>query len=200
MTKSKTSESALVKAVTALEEGLVRWEALSIEALGVEPSSDKTLGRAKRMLEECAECETDMARELHAFVTAMQAVQERQRVCMERTVEVAQKIQGRVANRQELLERFGKLGERAGEINTPVAVVLEAIGRSAPPSELLAPLEAVATQTQAVADDAETLAKDARAANWDDIAREADSLRQQVHAVKKKVYDARDSVARRSPS
>ena len=200
MSKPKTETSALTAASAALEDGLARWESLVTESERLEPSSDKTLGRAKKLLEDSAACERELAQSLHAFVSAMQAVQERQRVCMERTSAAAQRLQDRVASRQALLDRFAQLGVRAGEINDPVATVMEAIGRGAPAQELAGPLDDVVAKTEEVANEADGVAKSAREQKWDDIAREADALRQQILSVKKKLSEARGNVASRMPS
>jgi chromosome segregation ATPase len=196
----KEKESPLVASAVALENELATWEETLVEASRLEVTSDKQLHRAKNLLEACGASERVLAEQLHAFVTAMQSLQDRQRGCMERTLEEAKKIQDRVATRSALLERFADLGRRAGEINEPVAAVMEAIGRKAPPDDLVGPLAIVATKTEEVVDAADAVAKDARQAEWLDIAREADALKQQIQSVKNKVISAHRNVASRASS
>lgn len=198
--RSKKTESALVTSATALESGLEKWEELVAEAKRLHVSSDKTLHRAKTLLEECAACERELAGQLHAFVSAMQEVQARQQTCMGETLEVAQRMQDRIGDRNALLERFAALGTLAGEINEPVGIVMDGIARNVPAAELLVPLGVVAEKTEAIVADADSVAKEARDKDWLDIAKEADALKQQVQSVKNKVMLAHRSVASRAPS
>jgi hypothetical protein len=198
--KSKKDEGPLVAAAAALEAEVLRWEAVVAEADRTEVSSDKALQRVRGALAECAAHEATLAGQLQAFVTAMQALQARQRACMEATVALASRMQARLASRTELLDRFGALGQRAGSINEPVATVMDGLARKAAPEELLAPLELVATRSDEVAADADAIARAAREAAWDDIAREAEGLKQQIQSVRNKVLVAHRNVAARAPS
>jgi hypothetical protein len=187
--------SALVAHASALEEELAHFEALVGEAGRLELISEPTLQRARQVLEDCAASERRMADQLHAFVSAMQAIQERQRVCMLDTVQAAERIRARITERNALLERFGALGERAGAVNAPVAAVMEGNLRGASASELATALGEVVTRTDAIVESAAEVAADARAASWEDIAKEADGLRAQVEAARDKVLAARRSLA-----
>jgi hypothetical protein len=198
--KSKKDPSPLVAAAAALEAELLRWQDIVDEAERLEVTSEKQLGRAKVLLESCGECEKTLAQSLHAFVTAMQSVQDKQRACMERTIGAAKNVQERVAVRSGLLERFADLGRRAAEVNGPVGAVMEAIQKEAKPDELVGPLKEVAEKTDEVVTAAESVAKEAREAEWLDIAREADALKQQIQSVKNKVITAHRNVASRASS
>jgi hypothetical protein len=195
-----TAMTPLITHATKLEEELARFEALVGEAGTLELTSDVTLQRAKEVLEECAASERRMADELHGFVTAMQAVQARQRTCMENTVHAAEKIRERISERNSLLERFAGLGERAGEVNAPVASIMGGDVRGASPAELSAALGEVVARTDSIVADAQAVADDARTARWDDIAKEADALRGHVEAARDKVLAARRSLGGNEPS
>jgi chromosome segregation ATPase len=198
--RSPKKDSALVSSATELEIELERWEELVVEAGEMDVTSDKQLQHAKSVLESCSAAERTMAEQLHAFVSAMQDLQARQRTCMEKTVRAARRVQERVEGRSALLERFAELGRQAAEINEPVATVMKAIGDQAPADDLVGPLAAVAEKTEAVASTAEAVAQAAREADWLDIAREADALKQQIQSVKNKVVTAHRNVATRASS
>ncbi len=202
-TAPKKDTSALVSAAQALETEVKRFEDLIQEGQRLEMTSDKTLQRARGLLEGCAECEQRMAGQLQAFVTAMQEMQERQRTCMEAVVGLAERVQARVAERNALLDRFAALGAKAGEVNAPIATVLEQPEQkegAAPSEALMSALAQVVARTDEIVNEAEAVAKDARESDWVDIAREADTLKQQVQSARNKVLQAQRKIAGSAPS
>lgn len=200
MTERPTNESPLVAAATALVSGLERWEVLVADAKGLQVSTDAALHRAKELLESCAASERDLAMQLHAFVTAMQAVQVRQQACMRETLDAAQRVQARIAVRTVLLERFAALGARAGEMSEPLGAVMDGIARSAPSAELLGPLDDVVSKVTSLVADAEGVADDARREEWLDIADDATSLKRQVESVRDEVVQAQRALSKDAPS
>lgn len=196
----KEGSSTLVSSAQSLEAEVRRFEEIVAEGQRLEMTSDKTLQRARTLLESCAECEQRMASQLQAFVVAMQEMQERQRGCMEAVVGLAERVQGRVAERNALLDRFAALGVKAGEINAPIASVAEVPEDGPAPPALLAALAQVVARTEEIVGEAELVAKDARAADWIDIAREADTLKQQIQSARNKVLQAQRKIAGGAPS
>jgi chromosome segregation ATPase len=195
----KIVETPLAKAASALEGELLEYEKFVAEVKRMSLNTEKSMHRAKDLLEHCAAGEQRMAEKLQAFAAAMQSVQVRQQTCISEAVEAAEKIQQRIQKRSALLERFSALGERARSLNEPVAA-LEAKQDSANAQDLLKTLSEVAARTESVVAEAETLGADADADDWQDIAREATTLKQQLQSARNKILVAQRDVAGRTPS
>lgn len=200
MAPSKKSEGALVKAATALENELARYEENVEGARRLEISSEKGLQKSKTILEACAATEQRMREHLQAFAAAMQDMQKRQQACVEETVAAAKRIEERIHDRAALLERFGQLGARAREVDEPVQAVMQRKAEGAKEEELLGALTEVIARTDSVLGDADAVAKDAQGRGWDDIAREATALKQQLLSARNKVMQAQRDMANRAPS
>ena len=184
MASSKKSEGALVKAATALENELARYEEHVADARRLEISSEKGLQKSKTVLEACAATEQRMREHLQAFAAAMQDMQKRQQTCVDETVATAKRIEERIHDRASLLERFGQLGTRAREVDEPVKAVMQRKAEGATESELLGALTEVISRTDSVLEDADAVAKDAQGRGWEDIAREATALKQQLQSAR----------------
>lgn len=200
MASSKKTEGALVKAATALENELARYEENVADARRLEISSEKGLQKSKAVLEACAATEQRMRDHLQAFAAAMQEMQKRQQTCVEETVATAKRIEERIHDRAALLERFGQLGARAREVDEPVKAVMQRKAEGAKESELLGALTEVIERTDSVLEDADAVAKDAQGRGWDDIAREAIALKQQLQSARNKVMQTQREMASRQPS
>ncbi len=200
MASSKKSEGALVKAATALENELARYEEHVADARRLEISSEKGLQKSKTVLEACAATEQRMREHLQAFAAAMQDMQKRQQTCVDETVATAKRIEERIHDRASLLERFGQLGTRAREVDEPVKAVMQRKAEGATESELLGALTEVISRTDSVLEDADAVAKDAQGRGWEDIAREATALKQQLQSARNKVMQTQREMASRQPS
>lgn len=200
MASSKKSEGALVKAATALENELARYEEHVADARRLEISSEKGLQKSKAVLEACAATEQRMREHLQAFAAAMQDTQKRQQTCVDETVATAKRIEERIHDRAALLERFGQLGTRAREVDEPVKAVMQRKAEGATESELLGALNEVIARTDSVLEDADAVAKDAQGRGWEDIAREATALKQQLQSARNKVMQTQREMASRQPS
>ena len=196
---AKKTESPLASAAAALEAELLAYEKFVAEVKRMSLNNEKSMHRAKDLLEQCAAGEQRMAERLQAFAAAMVDVQVRQQGCIGDAVAAAEKIQERIQKRAALLERFSALGERARSLNEPVAA-LEKKDGDANAQDLLKTFAEVAAGTEAVVAEAEALATDAQADDWQDIAREATTLRQQLLAARNKILVAQREVAARTPS
>jgi prefoldin subunit 5 len=99
-----------------------------------------------------------------------------------------------------LLQRYGAVGQKAGELN---ALVLEITakktnGSSEPDDAVVAALAKLRERMGEVADIAGGLVASAREADFEDIARQADSLRQQISSVGQKVAAIERALSSRS--
>jgi hypothetical protein len=200
MAAAKKAEGPLVKAATALEVELTRYEEHVADAKRLEIGSEKGLQKSKTVLEACAATEQRMREHLQTFAAAMQEMQKRQQACVEETVATAKRIEERIHDRAQLLERFGALGMRAREVDEPVKAVMQRKADGAKDSELLGALGEVIARTDSVLEDAEAVAKDAQTRGWEDIAREATALKQQLQSARNKVMQTQKEMAARQPS
>src|ERR1700716_2557138 len=93
---SKKIESPLAKAASALEAELLAYEKFVAEVKRMTLNTEKSMHRAKDLLEECAAGEQRMAQRLQDFAAAMQDVQVRQQGCIGDAVAAAERIQERI--------------------------------------------------------------------------------------------------------
>lgn len=198
-TSTKTPMGPLAAAATALENELRRYEETSAELERITLTSEKTLQRARKVLEECAAHQEKLATLLPEFAQAMQAAQAKQQECMEATARGTMRIKERFEDRMALLERVAALGQKAQDINGPVAAVVDGTGERTP-AELLKTLEEVGARTEAVIAEAASVHEAAEGADWQDIARDTDALKQQLQSARNKLLVAQRSVAARAPS
>lgn len=198
---TKTPDGPLKTAAAALEAELRHYEETAAELDRLELNSEKTLQRARRVLEACASHQEKLATLLPTFAAAMQAAQARQQECMDVTARGTSKIKERFEQRMALLERVAALGERAQHINEPaLAVINGGDDRQRTATELLASLDDVGSRTDAAIAEADEVHRAAQEGEWVDIARDADGLRQQLRSARNKVLVAQRRVASGAPS
>lgn len=196
---AKNPGGPLAQAAASLENELRRYEETSAELEKISLTSDKTLQRARKVLEECAAHQEKLQILLPEFAEAMQAAQAKQQGCMDATQRGTLRIKERFEARMALLERVAALGQRAQEINGPVAAVMEIEGERSP-ADLLKSLEEVSARTEAVIAEAGEVHAAAQTDDWQDIARDTDALKQQLQSARNKILVAQRSVAERAPS
>lgn len=197
----KTSSSALVEAARALDQEVARYESSLGELARIDMVSEKTLQRAGRSLEACAQHQTDLARLLGAFAAAMGEMKERQERCVAETNAAADRVKARFESRAALLARVAVLGAKTGEIIGPMAAATAPdAGDPSAVTSVLAQLEGVTSKAEEVIAEAESVRQAAKAESWQDVERDADSLRQQLQSAKNKVLTAQRALAERAPS
>ncbi len=200
MASDKAQTSDLLRAAAAFDEELARFGRL-VEAARVGPlNSQKHLQRAARAFEEVGESEKHLGEAAQALVAALQAAREEQEVQAKALQGRAKEIEARTAVAADLLERYGAVGQKAGELNTLVLEIAakKTNGSSEPDASTISALAALRARMGDVADTAAGLVSLAREADFDDIARQADSLRQQIIAVGQKVAAIERALAGRS--
>lgn len=200
MTTKREEQPTLTSAAQSLEADLRKLEESIREAQRLEIASDKTLQRARKLLEACSEHQLSLAGHLQELVQAMQQAQVRVQAGMEETIEISKKVGQRANERGELVERFAVLGRRTTEINEPVNAVVAKHNEGAAPDELLLAVGAVLVVAEGLVAEAEGLAQDAKAGGWTDISKESESLRQQILSARNKVLLLRRGLSERAPS
>jgi hypothetical protein len=196
----KRATSELLEAAEAFDDELARFGRL-VEAARTGPlNSQKQLQRAAQSFEQIAESEKRLGESAQSLVAALQAARQRQEVQALALQGRAQEIEARTAIASALLQRYGAVGEKAGELN---ALVLEIASKktngSPEPDQAIVPaLGELRGKLGEVADIAASLVAAAREADFDDIARQADSLRQQIVSVGQKVAAIEKTLAARS--
>jgi hypothetical protein len=195
---NKTQANALVAAAQQLAEGLERFEALSEELGRLAINSEKSLLRARLGLEACAQQESRLAENLRGFAQAMQAMQLAQQRCIELATSAAERVQQRQAQRAELQQRIGQLGQNAREVSAPVAALPER--SDGVPEDMLGPLQEVEQRLDAVIVEAGEVRALAERDDWADLERETQALQQQLQGLRNKVLLCRRKLAQGAAS
>jgi hypothetical protein len=195
---NKTQANALVAAAQQLAEGLERFEALSEELGRLAINSEKSLLRARLGLEACAQQESRLAENLRGFAQAMQAMQLAQQRCIELATSAAERVQQRQAQRAELQQRIGQLGQNAREVSAPVAALPER--SDGVPEDMLGPLQEVEQRLDAVIVEAGEVRALAERDDWADLERETQTLQQQLQGLRNKVLLCRRKLAQGAAS
>lgn len=190
----------LTSAAQNLEGDLRKLEETVREAKGLDVTSDKTLHRARKLLEACSGHQLKLAGHLQDLVSAMQSAQVRVQASMDETIELSRRVGARASERAELVERFVVLGKRTAEIGEPVNAVVERHSEGAQPAELIVAVSAVLAVAEALVLECEGLVEDAKKGDWTDIAKETDGLRQQILSARNKVLMLRRNLSERAPS
>ena len=192
---------SLASAAAALEAETQAYLKTIAELERVEVTSEKTMQRARRALEQCAKHEYSHAHLLPELAKAMQALQREQQSCIDATARSAASLKDRFENRQALLQRVSALGERAREINEPIATLMQAQPEEEKPSpDMMTSLGEVLKRTEAVIAEAEELQRLAKDSSWVDLSEDADTLKQQLLSARNKVLLVQRKLASGAPS
>ena len=199
MAKPK-EESALQIAAAALDDEIRSFADLATQTKREPLDTDKSMGRAARALAESASFPQRIEEKLRALVAVIEVVRIRQEESVQTLLAVAHTVEKRAKSRDALMQRFGKLGEAAAQINE-LARDLSMRGREgASSSELLEPLSSLDARMGSVVTEAQAIAEAATAETWPEIARQADALRQQMLSARNKVALVHKGVAGSAPS
>ena len=195
-------QSPLLEAAAAFDDELARFGRL-VEAARTGPlNSQKNLQRAAHAFEQVGESERRLGETAQALVAALQGARQEQEVQALALQGRAKEVEARTAVAADLLQRYGLVGQRAGELNSLVLDIAakKTNGSSEPDEEIIASLAELRGKMGEIAESAAGLVSAAREADFDDIARQADSLRQQIVAVSQKVASIERALTPRSPT
>jgi hypothetical protein len=193
--------SDLGAAAAVLEGELRRFEELGEIARRLPLNSEKNLDRAARATQEAAEAQERVAAAVNALIGAITGARQRQEGHALGILERAKEIQARTVEFQDLMKRFGALGEEARGIHVLVqeAAALKNEDGSVG-TEALGRLQQVADRMGTIVATAQDVAKDAQARGIEDIARQADGLRQQVQSARNKLLLLQQNLVARTTS
>src|SRR5262245_31046693 len=128
MAKSAGQASELVRCAEAVEQELCRLEELSRSARNVRLSSEKSIARAARGLEQALSQQERVAQELRSLGQAMLGMEARQQAALGPLAVRATEIQARMVRLGEHMELFGALGAKASEAAAALREISAATG------------------------------------------------------------------------
>jgi hypothetical protein len=188
MAKSADQASELVRCAEVVEREMRRLEELSRSARHVRLSSEKSIARAARGLEQALSQQERLGQELRAFGQAMLAMEARQQAAMSPLAIRAAEIQARMARLGEHMQLFGALGAKASEAASALSEISAAAGAGGGAGETSALFDAE-ERVRSLAEEAQRIAKAAADEEFPDIAREAHALGQQVQAMRDRLAE-----------
>jgi methyl-accepting chemotaxis protein len=187
MSKRPQSESSeLVAAATAIEEELRKFETMAEEVRSGPLRSQKHLEKMGKLLNQVADCDERMVANMRMLLGVLNKWRDRQQALATEVNSRAQELQERTKVYQELMQRFGGLGQEAGALSTQMQEVagMTQQGQPMKAEEIISSLQQVNERMTQVADNAGKLASDAEAHDFLDVSRDAESLRQQLLAAR----------------
>jgi uncharacterized iron-regulated protein len=190
----------LVAAAAALDDELRAYDELADELQHIKFNGEKALQRGLRIVQESQERTAVIQDKLRSLVAQIEETRGRQVQSLNVLLEGAKMLQSRSQEHDELLARFGAVGESARRVNELTVELSAKRAAGASESELLQGLAEIQTQMAAVVAEAEALAQRAEAQGWPEVGRQADAVRQQVLAAKNKLALAHKAFAGRAPS
>jgi hypothetical protein len=191
--------SPLVAAAATLDAELRGFDELAQEANRCVLTTEKGLTRATRALTQCVDQRGRIEEKLQSLLSEIDASRRRQQESADILVEVARNLEARGKERDELISRFGTLGESAARINL-LALELGDLREQHGEQRVLEHLTDIQTQIAHIVSEARSLVESAERGGWAEIARQIDAVRQQMQASANKLAIAHRNVASRAPS
>jgi hypothetical protein len=190
MSEDKDDAPGLVAAAEAFDQELSRFGKLADAVLKAPLDSQKSIERAARALKEISESEGRLGSTAQALLAALDASRRRQEGQASALQARAYEIQARAEVANDLMRRYGALGEAAASVGE---LVKELAQRTRKPEggfdteELAGPVATLLDRMSDLAISAQTLSADAKKEQFDDLSRQADALRQQVLSARNKM-------------
>ena len=178
--RDPASSSELTTAAAALHEELQRFARLTAAIESAALNSEKNIERAARTFQEIAQCDERLGSRVKELVAAVSAARDTQQQQAQTVHARALELQKRTELLQELLKRYGALGEEAAELNALTQKVATLKKNGAPEGELTRELTATLDRLQQVAGHAQAVAQAAQDQQFSDLGRQAEALRQQL--------------------
>lgn len=171
-------QSELVRAAEALEAELVQLETTSRGLRKLRLSSEKTIARATKDLQEVLTVPEKLGERLQALGAAMAELEARQRAALEPLGAFANELQARMQRLNEHMQAFAALGRTAGEVTERL---------QAANGDRSAILAQVSAELGKLSDGARALFDAAQADDFPELAREADTLKQRISSLRRRL-------------
>jgi chromosome segregation ATPase len=172
----------LVRAAQAFESDMEKLESLPRSLRKHRLSSEKTIARAAKELNEALALPDRLTEGLQALAGAMARMQVRQQAALEPLAAFATHLQQRMHLLEEHKQAYAALGKAAGEVTT---LLQSANGARS------AVFEQVDAGLAKIAEGARALFEATRSDDFPDLASEADGLKQRVSALRRRLDDMR---------
>ncbi len=194
------TRSPLLEAVAHLEDELKKYETLTADIERTPISSEKTLVRAVKAVNEAAASRERLGTWVGALSQAMNDVRLRQEASLLKMAEAAQHVSERAQAFQALLTRYASLGEVAKGLNIRAASIAERRADGAESGEVYESVGELLTGMDQAIDEADAVSSAAKESAFEQIARDADALRQQMASARNRLNLAQKTLAERAPS
>jgi hypothetical protein len=178
MAASDKEVPELVQAAQALENDIVKLEAIPRSIRKIRLNSEKNIAKAAKELNEALELPDRLAAGLQALALAMARMQARQQGALEPLAVLATDIQQRMRQLGEHMQAFAALGKAAAEVTTLIQT------NEGDGSAIFAQVDAQLTR---ISEGARGVFEAARNDDFPDVAREADTLKQRVSALRRRL-------------
>lgn len=175
--------SPLRDAAEALDRELDRYATLADDLRREPVTSEKSLRRSGRLLQNLADSEALLRQHLGGLVAAIDARRRQQETTAADVVRLTAAIQGRTELFDDLLRRCSMLAQRATDAN----LTLQRRAEEGSDEGGLGAFEETAAGLQELVDEAEAIGDAARAGDFADVARQTEGLRAQLASARQKL-------------
>jgi predicted RNase H-like nuclease (RuvC/YqgF family) len=183
MSNKTNRDSALVKAVLALDNHLNELERVGMKINSTDMTSDFDLEYIQKLMARFAECGQGISEEVTNLSTQLQEAQSRAQAVAQGVGRQAELFKIRREEQNKKLEEFGALGEKVRELNAVIS------GFREHPAELKAQIPVFETQLGLLIEDLQNLRQSARDSRMRALEKNAESLIQTLQAARKKLRD-----------
>jgi chromosome segregation ATPase len=176
--------SPLRDAAESLDRELDRYAALADDLRREPATSEKSLRRSGRLLQNLSDSEALLRQHLGGLVAAIDARRRQQEATADEVVRLTATVQGRTELFDELLRRCDALAKRATQANLTLQRRAE---DGTTGDENLDAFEETAAGLQELVTEAQAIGDAARAGDFPDVARQTEGLRAQLASARQKL-------------
>lgn len=177
MANKDKQQSALVKAVLALDNYLGELERIGTKINATDMARDVDVEFIQKLMTRFAECGQGISEEVSNLSNHLREAQARAETVAQGVSKQADAFRARQKEQQEKFEAFRALGEKARELNAT-------INKSSP--------EEVEAQLGSLIDELQSLRETARGSTMRSLEKSVESLVQSLQAARKRLRDLRD--------